>query len=118
MFRDDKTLVFDCVTDRLAGFMPCVNPPTPISIQRARATYRATHRGTRELDLLFGGFARALIPTLSETNLTHFCRLVDRPDHEIADFLRNPADQAPPDLQDFVIAFKAHVDALRTKTSG
>ena len=44
--------------------------------RRRKALFRAWHRGTREMDLILGGFADAFIDTLSDAELTEFERLL------------------------------------------
>ena len=41
-----------------------------------RLLYRATHRGTRELDLMLGSFARAHLPRFSDTEMAQFDRML------------------------------------------
>ncbi|HVY56473.1 MAG TPA: succinate dehydrogenase assembly factor 2 [Xanthobacteraceae bacterium] len=51
--------------------------------RRRRLLYRAWHRGTREMDLIMGSFADAMIGELSEAELDEFERLTDVPDGEL-----------------------------------
>jgi antitoxin CptB len=54
-----------------------------VEARRKRLLWRASHRGTREMDLLLGGFARSSIERLSETELDEFETIVGLPDHEL-----------------------------------
>ncbi len=51
--------------------------------QRKRLLFRCWHRGTREMDLLLGGFADANIATLDESELTELERLIELPDPDL-----------------------------------
>lgn len=48
--------------------------------RRRKALFRAWHRGTREMDLILGGFADAHIDSLSDADLTEFERLLGESD--------------------------------------
>lgn len=47
-----------------------------IEMRRKRALYRATHRGTKELDVMIGGFARAHLQNFSAAELAVFENLL------------------------------------------
>jgi antitoxin CptB len=55
--------------------------------RRRRLLYRATHRGTQENDILFGGFVQRHIGTFEEWELAAVEALLDVPDNELADWL-------------------------------
>lgn len=40
--------------------------------QRNRLIYRANYRGTKEMDMLIGTFAKQIVPTLNEAQLQEF----------------------------------------------
>jgi antitoxin CptB len=54
-----------------------------LALRRRRALYRATHRGTQEMDYLLGRFAVSAIATLGEADIAALERLVELPDPEI-----------------------------------
>jgi antitoxin CptB len=54
-----------------------------LDARRRRLLYRCWHRGTREMDLIMGRFADAMIGTLSEAELDVFERLSDAPDPDL-----------------------------------
>jgi antitoxin CptB len=60
------------------------SPADDLAIRRRRALYRATHRGSKELDFLLGRFAEQTIETMSEAELCVLERLIDAPDPDIA----------------------------------
>jgi antitoxin CptB len=51
--------------------------------RRRRLLYRLWHRGTREMDLIMGRFADAVLGTLTELETTELERLADVPDPEL-----------------------------------
>ena len=51
--------------------------------RRKRLLYRCWHRGTREMDLIFGGFADANIAALSDAEMTDLERLMELPDPDL-----------------------------------
>jgi len=71
-------------------------PDSATEARRRRLLFRSQHRGTRELDLMVGGFAKARIDGLTEAELDIFAAILDLPDLDIYDWLvgRRPV---PPD---------------------
>ena len=61
--------------------------PDDLLLRRKRALYRAGHRGTKELDLLLGGYAQEKLQDMSEGELETFETLLAMPDPEIAAWL-------------------------------
>jgi antitoxin CptB len=49
--------------------------------------YRATHRGTRETDLLVGGFVASRIALLGDAELDALEAVLELPDVDLADWL-------------------------------
>jgi antitoxin CptB len=68
-----------------------------LDTRRRRLLYRATHRGTKENDLLIGGFVARRISLLSEEDMEALERLLELPDDDLADWLtgRRPV---PPEV--------------------
>jgi antitoxin CptB len=54
--------------------------PKNLEIRRRTILWRATHRGTKEMDLMLGGFARAAIESMQPSELDELEALVDLPD--------------------------------------
>ena len=48
------------------------NVDEDMAMRRRRAYYRASHRGTREMDYLFGRFAEATVETMTPVELSVF----------------------------------------------
>ena len=73
-----------------------------LDIRRRRLLYRATHRGTFENDLMFGGFVRAHLTVFDEAELEALEALLDVPDNDLADWLTGrrpiPPEAATPML--------------------
>lgn len=60
--------------------------------RRRRALYRATHRGTKEMDFILGQFAEAEIGNLSEIELDLLERLIEAPDTELYEWVTGRAE--------------------------
>ncbi|HET7879251.1 MAG TPA: succinate dehydrogenase assembly factor 2 [Acetobacteraceae bacterium] len=58
-----------------------------LDARRRRLTYRATHRGTYENDILIGGFVQRHVATLSESELVALEELLELPENDLADWL-------------------------------
>ena len=71
--------------------------------RRKRLLWRASHRGTREMDLLLGGFAKSHIERFSEWELDELETIIGLPDHELMGWLLGgvevPQGQATPTLK-------------------
>jgi antitoxin CptB len=63
--------------------------------RRKRLLFRCWHRGTREMDLIFGRFADAEIENLSDDELTQFEFLMDVPDPDLYAALTGKMPPAP-----------------------
>ncbi len=59
-------------------------PANDFEARRRRALYRATHRGSKELDFLLGRFAQEEIASMSDDEIETLERLIDAPDPDIA----------------------------------
>jgi antitoxin CptB len=55
--------------------------------RRRRLLFRATHRGTHELDLLIGGFVSPRLAAFTPDELTEIERLLDLPEPDLAEWL-------------------------------
>ena len=63
---------------------PWPMPDNDLAMRRRRALYRATHRGSKELDFLLGRYAEQTVETMSVTEICLMERLIEIPDPEIA----------------------------------
>jgi antitoxin CptB len=59
----------------------------PLETRRRRLLFRATHRGTHELDLLIGGFVSSRLAAFTPDELTAIERLLDLPEPDLAEWL-------------------------------
>lgn len=69
-----------------------------IELRRRRALYRASHRGTKEMDWLLGRYAEARLPEMGEAELGRFERLLALPDPELQKWILDPATLADSDI--------------------
>lgn len=60
---------------------------TDLEIRRRRALYRAEHRGTKEMDLVLGPYAKAKLATMGEEELAAFEGLLLEPDPELQEMM-------------------------------
>jgi antitoxin CptB len=73
-------------------------PDNDLAMRRRRALYRATHRGSKELDFLLGRFAEKTVETMSVIEICVMERLIETPDPEIATSLFEGNSLGAPDL--------------------
>ncbi|MEM8986665.1 MAG: succinate dehydrogenase assembly factor 2 [Pseudomonadota bacterium] len=77
--------------------------------RRQKLKYRAAHRGFREADLIFGGFAEAYVDDMSEAQLEEFERLMAVPDHDLYAWVVGRAetpDNYKSDVMDLMKGFR------------
>ncbi len=78
-----------------------------MEIRRRRAAYRASHRGTKEMDFILGRYAEAHLAGMSPDEMGDFERFLTMPDPVLTDwFSLGSAPEEP--------AFVALVAALRS----
>ena len=63
--------------------------------RRRRILFRAHHRGMREMDILFGKFADANLPTFTEAELTEFESLMEELDRDVLMWLTGETPTPP-----------------------
>ncbi|MFQ5773618.1 MAG: succinate dehydrogenase assembly factor 2 [Kiloniellaceae bacterium] len=68
-----------------------------LEIRRKRLRFRSRHRGTKELDLLLGGFAERELDAMSEEQLDRYETLLDLPEPVIHAWLTGRS-APPPDF--------------------
>jgi antitoxin CptB len=54
-----------------------------LDARRKRLLFRCWHRGTKELDLIIGGFADVHLPALTEAELDQFEKILEVPEPEL-----------------------------------
>lgn len=73
--------------------------PDDLEMRRRRAAYRASHRGTKEMDFVLGRFAQARLSTMTGEELAAFERLLALPDPLLTQWFSHPA--TPADFGEF-----------------
>ena len=58
-----------------------------VETRRRRAAYRATHRGTKEMDFMLGRYAEAKLPMLADPELAHFEQFIALQDPQLQGWL-------------------------------
>ncbi len=76
-------------------------------VRRRRAAFRATHRGTKEMDWLLGRYAEATLGTMAAADLDVFEKLIQVPDPDLQAWVLDPTTLEQ-------IEFAPHVNAMRT----
>jgi antitoxin CptB len=74
--------------------------------RRRRAAWRASHRGTKELDLLIGSFAERRLPLMSEEELAHFERFLEVGDPSLQAWLLGAGVEPEPGFVTLVAAVR------------
>jgi antitoxin CptB len=65
--------------------------PAALDARRRRLLFRATHRGTRENDILVGGFVAARIAAFTEGEMDAIEEILELPDPAVSDWLTGRA---------------------------
>lgn len=67
---------------------------SPIETRRRRLLFRASHRGTKEADLMVGGFVARHLDSFTEAELDAVEAVLDHADVDLSDWLsgRRPVD--------------------------
>ncbi len=73
-----------------------------LGMRRRRALWRATHRGTKEMDFLLGRYARQMLDSMNAADLVLFERLIDTPDPEIESAVLDRASLGVPGLDELI----------------
>jgi antitoxin CptB len=86
------------------------------AVRRRKISFRAWHRGTREMDLIMGRFADAELARLDAAGLDSFEALMEQPDPDLYKWVSGEAP-VPPDVDAAFLArirdFHANSGALR-----
>ncbi|MGH1403427.1 MAG: succinate dehydrogenase assembly factor 2 [Alphaproteobacteria bacterium] len=73
-----------------------------IENKRRRLIFRSDHRGTKEMDLILGSFARANVPQMSEGELQEYDEFLRNNDPDLYNWITGKED-APRDVQEMQI---------------
>ena len=77
-------------------------PSDDLAMRRRRALYRATHRGSKELDFLLGRFAEQEVERMTIAEIGILERLIEAPDPDIAVSLFDGQSLGEADLDDLM----------------
>jgi len=84
--------------------------------RRRRLLFRATHRGTKENDLMIGGFVAARLATLGHAEMDALEAVMELPDTDLADWLTGrrpiPPEADSPMLRE-ILAYVANGGTAR-----
>jgi antitoxin CptB len=78
-----------------------------IDSRRRRAAYRASHRGTKEMDWVLGRYAEAELGAMSADALALFEQLLMLPDPDLSDMILPPHTPAPAEFADLIASVRA-----------
>ena len=76
--------------------MPPDNAESPeLDTRRRRLLFRATHRGTKEADLMIGGFVSRHLRAFTDAELAEVEAVLDLPDVDLSDWLSGRREPPP-----------------------
>jgi antitoxin CptB len=73
-----------------------------LGMRRRRALWRATHRGSKEMDFLLGRFAEQALDGMNAADIAVFERLIDTPDPVIESCVLEGYSLSEPDLDELI----------------
>ena len=73
-----------------------------VGMRRRRALWRATHRGSKEMDFLLGRYAEAVLDGMNANDISIFERLIDIPDPDIENSVLEGHSLGDPDLDELM----------------
>jgi len=73
-----------------------------VGMRRRRALWRATHRGSKEMDFLLGRFAVAALDGMNANDISIFERLIDVPDPAIENSVLEGQSLGDPELDELM----------------
>lgn len=77
-----------------------------LDARRRRALFRASHRGTKEMDWLLGKYADAALAAMSEAELELFETLIQWPDHDLQSWILDPTPIDGCDIAPLIAALR------------
>lgn len=73
-----------------------------LGMRRRRALWRATHRGSKEMDYLLGRYAQQALDSMNATEIAVFERLIETPDPVIESCVLEGCSLGEPDLDELI----------------
>lgn len=70
--------------------------------KRKKLIFRSAHRGTKEMDLILGNFAREFIPTASDVEVDAYDELLNESDPDLYNWISGRED-VPTDQTNIVL---------------
>jgi antitoxin CptB len=86
-----------------------------VGMRRRRALWRATHRGSKEMDFLLGRYAEAALDGMNANDISIFERLLDIPDPEIESSVLEGHSLGDPDLDELLLLVRRFHGLDRTR---
>lgn len=80
--------------------------PADLDRRRRRALYRASHRGTKEMDWMLGRYAESALAGMAEPALMRFEELLAMPDPEISGWVLHPETLSYSQFGDLIAAVR------------
>ena len=77
-----------------------------LELRRRRAVWRATHRGTKELDILVGRYAEAHLPLMAAADLDVFEDFLSVTDPDLQRWLLTPGAIADDKYSNLVVSVR------------
>ncbi len=78
-----------------------------LEMRRRRAAYRASHRGTKEMDLILGRFAAAFLDGIGAEKMTSFERFITLPDPVLTQWFSQDETPSEPEFAELIAAMRA-----------
>jgi antitoxin CptB len=83
-----------------------------LALRRKRLLFRSVRRGTKESDLIIGGFAQAWLPRLDEGQLDRFESLLEQNDPELLSWILGLKPPPPAHDHDVVRLIRSFKDSI------
>lgn len=77
-----------------------------LQMRRRRAAYRASHRGTKEMDFILGRYAEAHLPGMEGVALDDFERLLAQPDPVLTEWFALGSKPMEPEFAALIAALR------------
>lgn len=77
-----------------------------LQMRRRRAAYRASHRGTKEMDFVLGRYAEAHLGTMDGAALTDFEEFLAQPDPVITEWFALGSAPVEPEFAALIAALR------------
>lgn len=77
-----------------------------LGMRRRRALWRATHRGSKEMDFLLGRFAERALDAMNASEIAVFERLIEVPDPKIESCVLEGHSLGERDLDELIVRLR------------